>query len=77
MQEAVQVAQDVPTPRARPTISAFGLFCLPVALNRDRSTIVGRCKRRVRIAARSASKLRLPPLFSLLARYSFFLFAKV
>jgi len=86
----VQVAQDVPTPRARPTISAasrerasegqphaFGLFCLPVALNRDRSTIVGRCKRRVRIAARSASKLRLPPLFSLLARYSFFLFAKV
>ena len=45
MQEAVQVAQDVPTPRARSTISAasrerasagqphaFGLFCLPVAL---------------------------------------------
>ena len=49
MQEAVQVAHDVPTPRARPTISAvsrerasagqphaFGLFCLAVFFGGER-----------------------------------------
>jgi hypothetical protein len=49
MQEAVQVAQDVPTPRARSTISAasrerasagqphaFGLFCLAVFFGGER-----------------------------------------